>query len=809
MALLDDFRSSTKNLDITNFQVNVFQNQLQELQLAVNHIATIEHTDIGIQLKYLQTFLINEIRRLKQDLSQSWSKLEYVTELKELDQIALDSFKQKFYELTKILADVKNRELNTWHLIQILRLNMFRLCYILESMTGSKTTLKLTYDDLRLLINLAQSKKEEQNVTLHFLENEHGELLLKLKEIELSLENFRTLILKIKYDSSEMKRQIENDQIINNQIQEQAARTLTTIVLSTDDARSLLHDYKLVVNKMHSLMKLIYQTQNQIEVYHKSRLIFETQLEKYKHDTANAIVKRMDGEQMIINTQCLMMTQTTKLKQLELTENQLIKQRELLQGRIQLFENDKSCMLKEQQRLLDEIKQLTSKNQSLEENVERSTHQVKDVIRSYRQLLKDQTKQAEVTIHLTKTIDTNEQRLVSTRNEIELWTNQVRQQRQVTKLKELDINSHTKTLHSLNNCVQMTHEELNAQRSEKDQSKTEINKLKNKLQKLVNNEEPLANDVTRYQKNIATCEQQQSNVKLRLKQNIANVVQFKQTITKLTNNLKQNEFVLKQENIHLQRTKVITQQTKDHIKNLETDLKTSSIIYKDFREIYNSACDENNKLKREYSNYLFRLQLLGQRQSKLNSELKLLYNHVALLTYEQTNKDKIIAQLQIDIVILTKYSLKYLLYYKSKLLDSQHNYSQLRHAEKQLESQLKKKNHVHYWRTLMITSPDQYNLLRKFFILKKKLVVKTSKLTKLKVIYDEKQMLCVNLNDIYQRRENIIKKTNSKNNLKMKLTKQKRVRQQLINDMQTHENDLKIFELQLRKCKRDSLKMKS
>jgi hypothetical protein len=70
-------------------------------------------------LKYSQDFLLKEIQRLKQDVDVNYAKLNYANELRAIDQITLKTFRTKFQDLTQILADVKVKEINSWHFVQV------------------------------------------------------------------------------------------------------------------------------------------------------------------------------------------------------------------------------------------------------------------------------------------------------------------------------------------------------------------------------------------------------------------------------------------------------------------------------------------------------------------------------------------------------------------------------------------------------------------------------------------------------------------------------------------------------------------
>ncbi len=70
-------------------------------------------------MKYSQEFLLKEIQCLKQDLDVNYTKLNYANELRAIDQITLKTFKTKFQDLTQLLADIKQKEINTWNLVQV------------------------------------------------------------------------------------------------------------------------------------------------------------------------------------------------------------------------------------------------------------------------------------------------------------------------------------------------------------------------------------------------------------------------------------------------------------------------------------------------------------------------------------------------------------------------------------------------------------------------------------------------------------------------------------------------------------------
>ena len=71
-------------------------------------------------MKSSEEYLLNEIDRLKQELTHHSIKLQLATELQTIDQNTLKTFQKKFTEISEVLHRVKQREKNAYHLIQVL-----------------------------------------------------------------------------------------------------------------------------------------------------------------------------------------------------------------------------------------------------------------------------------------------------------------------------------------------------------------------------------------------------------------------------------------------------------------------------------------------------------------------------------------------------------------------------------------------------------------------------------------------------------------------------------------------------------------
>ncbi|CAF5126341.1 unnamed protein product, partial [Rotaria sp. Silwood1] len=105
---MEEFHNQINQLRINSQQIENF-----DISYFVNEIEQIDQ-----QLKFSQEFLLKEIQRLKKDLDINYTKLNYANELRAIDQVTLTTFKTKFQDLKKLLADVKNKEINAWHIIQ-------------------------------------------------------------------------------------------------------------------------------------------------------------------------------------------------------------------------------------------------------------------------------------------------------------------------------------------------------------------------------------------------------------------------------------------------------------------------------------------------------------------------------------------------------------------------------------------------------------------------------------------------------------------------------------------------------------------
>lgn len=75
---------------------------------------------LGRQLKYSQEYLVTEIHRLKNEFDNQTNRIQQANELRKIDQKTLLNFQRKFQDLTEIFSNLKKKEINTWHLVQVI-----------------------------------------------------------------------------------------------------------------------------------------------------------------------------------------------------------------------------------------------------------------------------------------------------------------------------------------------------------------------------------------------------------------------------------------------------------------------------------------------------------------------------------------------------------------------------------------------------------------------------------------------------------------------------------------------------------------
>jgi len=291
---------------------------------------------------------------------------------------------------------------NDFHL-KILRVNTSHLWHIFEIVTDRTITKKIIYEDLEKLLDHFEIQKKEQTRNLILLEKEHADLLIKIKQIQLTIEDFRTKILEIIQNTNEMKLKIETQQKMNDHIHEQTSKKLNHLILNRKDIQILFLDYKSLVNEINDLLKFIFHIQTQIEIHHKSILIYQMKLEKYKQDLILIIINRTNHENKISNLQKIIHEQNQNLQQLKNQQKQILENRQQLHQHIHLLENDKIQILNHQQQLLETIKQTNLKNNLLEKEIFHSNNTIQNLNYSYRQLIKNQNKQQNITNNLHKT----------------------------------------------------------------------------------------------------------------------------------------------------------------------------------------------------------------------------------------------------------------------------------------------------------------------------------------------------------------------------------------------------------------------
>lgn len=357
----------------------------------------------GRQLKSSQEFLLKEIQRLKQDFVHHSNRMTQANELRQIDQNTLKTFQMKFQDLSQLLTEMKKKEMNTWNLVQILRVNTSRLWHIFESATGSTLTQEVAYEDLQNLLHRETVENEEQRSTMNALEKQHADLLLKSQEIQISLEQFRTTILHLTQSITEIKHRIQSQHQSNTRTYEQTTTKLYQLAVQTKDLHAFLQHYKSLVIDIDQFLKLIFTNQTQIQIHQKSLLISQMKLEKYKQDFILAVLNRTTCEHQIADLRKLIEKQNVHLEQFQVDQIRILHHRTQLHQQINRLEQDKLHLINTQQQLLDQIKQTTIHNHRLDKQVFQSNQQSKHLNYSYRKSMHNQTKQHQITQQLHRT----------------------------------------------------------------------------------------------------------------------------------------------------------------------------------------------------------------------------------------------------------------------------------------------------------------------------------------------------------------------------------------------------------------------
>ncbi|CAF0967185.1 unnamed protein product [Adineta ricciae] len=721
------------------------------------------------QLKYSQNFLLKEIQRLKTDLDANYTKLNYANELRTIDQRTLKTFQTKFHELNQILTNVKSKELDTWHTVQTLRATTSRLWHIFETVTGLTISQELVYEDLQKLLNLTELEKDEQTANLTLIEKEHASLLLKVKEIQISLEQFRTDILQTTQDINETNTKVKTQQQINDYTHEQSTRRINDLLANVKDVQTLLINYKSISEEIQHILKLIFQVQTYIEMHHKSTIVYQVKLNKYKQDLTFLMISRTKYKSQLSNLLQSIQQQDQQLEQLEFEQIQVVQHRQLLHDQIRIIDKEKTQMSNNQQEILETIKQAMIKARLLKTSLIHSKHDLKDLQYSYRQLTTDHRKQQELTHTLQKSITIHDQRLDLIKNETNKLTNQIHRQNDQIHSHEHQISFVTKELSNLEHYQSIIHAELQNQHRKVNESKTKVLSYTQKIHKLSADERPVIKEISHYQQQLAHHAINHRQLEMGLKQNEAKIPYYKMISSKLTSHTKDFDRILMKETGLLQQYQVEGEKTRARIKIFNDNLQQSEHSYQDLKGIFSSLNNENMQLQQEYERLSFVLQLLGEKHTIVNNQLPFLYNGIKRLTEQNRNKAKIIEQLKSDLNLLRKYY-HYLQASNNRLQQSMRFQSQQRYEcthsqyvshrytnlHNQLEVETKNNsNEVHHWQRLKVNSPVEFGNLSKLYLTKKKLVKKYNELFSLKRLFYEKQTLCHYFDQIYIRRKKL------------------------------------------------------
>ena len=354
-------------------------------------------------MKSSQEFLREEIHRFKGDLVQYSTRINQANELRQIDENTLRTFQTKLNELSQLLAEIRQKEINTWHLVQILRVNTSRLWHIFESTAGSTITQEVVHEDLQTLLHREQLDNDEQRSTMNTFEKQHADLLLQSQEIQLALEDFRTTILHITQTITATKDRLQRQHQTNTRTFEQTTSQVYQLAVQTKDLHEFLLHYKSLVIEIDRLLKLTFSTQTQIEMHQKSLLIYQMKLEKYKQDLTLASVHRRNYQKEIIDLGKHLRHEDENLERFQIDQTRILRRRIQLHQQIDRFEQEKIHLLNTQQQLLEQIKQTTNQTQLTGKQIFQSNQLTKTLHYSVRKFLQNQSKQHEITQQFHRT----------------------------------------------------------------------------------------------------------------------------------------------------------------------------------------------------------------------------------------------------------------------------------------------------------------------------------------------------------------------------------------------------------------------
>ncbi len=226
----------------------------------------------------------------------------------------------------------------------------------------------------------------------------------------------------------------------------------------------------------------------------------------------------------------------------------------------------------------------------------------------------------------------------TTKREINQLTEHVKHQNHLVNKKENQIDTYTKELLDLENCLSTTQDELINQHTKVDESKSKVKLLTQKMHKLIADEKPLMKEISHHQKQVAQNGIIHTQLELHLKQNETKIIQYKSIISKLTRDSKQNDRLLVQENLSLQQCHYEQERSKENMKKFNNNLKYSQFNYQNLKEIFNYTENENKQLKQQYEKLTSVVQLLGHRHAIVNNDLKPLYEKIKYLTEQHLDK---------------------------------------------------------------------------------------------------------------------------------------------------------------------------
>jgi chromosome segregation ATPase len=278
-----------------------------------------------------------------------------------------------------------------------------RLWNIFQLGTGSNIDQQILHHDVQHLIIQAEKIICQQRTYFNRLENIHGELVVRMKEVQVSLELFRTRIIEQRTNLSNIHKYIDHEQQNNISSRVQSMKRIDHLLGNVNDVHRFLLDYRSIVHDVHQLIALISRLQNEIEIHQKSIDVNQIRFDRYRQDLSNIRMYRNTTQHRIEHHRQLFDQHVKQLNILHEQQTRLVDKREQYHRQMIELEHQRVRIIDEQQALLDEILRTKTKKLSQEKQIIDCHRMLTTVRYAYRQDINDYRRHNDRNQHLHRT----------------------------------------------------------------------------------------------------------------------------------------------------------------------------------------------------------------------------------------------------------------------------------------------------------------------------------------------------------------------------------------------------------------------